>query len=149
MRSVSNRIALYGIASAAILTTFSHTRAVGEPTTSSSFSSVSDESSLCDESAVASKDPFEKLSRLCSVDVEYGVGPLSIISDGHRRIVEQNISSKTRKSQSQKIEEEDKTLTQPFAGEIIRGKRTNLFKSRMFSRTDKASPMVESIIAQY
>ena len=79
MRSVSNRIALYGIASAAILTTFSHTRAAGEPM-ASSFSPVSDDSlniSSCDESSVARQDPFEILSRLCAVDLAYSVGSLS------------------------------------------------------------------------
>ena len=61
MRSAKTRRAFCTVASAALLATSSQTGVMGEPTTSSSFSSVSDESSLCDESAVASKDPFEKI----------------------------------------------------------------------------------------
>ena len=158
MRSAKTRRAFCTVASAALLATSSQTGVVGEPTTSSSFSSVSDESSLCgDEARVASKDPFEKLSRLCSVDVEYGVGPLSIISDGASTnsgadtFVDNSEASSSIAKEEEEEEEEDKeyTFPRPFVGEIISWKRTNLFKSLMFSRTDKASPMVESMIARY
>ena len=81
MRSARSRTAFCTVASAALLATSHHARVSGEPTTSS-FSSVSDvsDSFACDKKSVASEDPFEKLSRLCAVDIAYGVGPLSLTS---------------------------------------------------------------------
>ena len=136
MRSAKTRRAFCTVASAALLATSSQTGVVGEPTTSSSFSSVSDESSLCDESAVASKDPFEKLSRRCSVDVEYGVGPLSIISDGASTnsgadtfVDNSEASSSIAKEEE---EEEDKEYTFPAT---IRRRNNKLEEDKSFQVT--------------
>ena len=138
MRSAKTRRAFCTVASAALLATSSQTGVVGEPTTSSSFSSVSDESSLCDESAVASKDPFEKLSRLCSVDVEYGVGPLSIISDGASTnsgadtFVDNSEASSSIAKEEEEEEEEDKEYTFPAT---IRWRNNKLEEDKSFQVT--------------